>query len=390
MDEPASGALVWNLVAQMALGLLAMTICLPSMQEWRSLFATDQAQVQLTFSGYLVAYGALQMVYGPLSDRHGRRRMLLIGLGLAAAASLAAVFITDIRALIAARVLQGAGAAAGMVVGRAAVQDLFQGPQRTRVMAYVGMAMGLCPPLATVIGGQIHAWLGWRANFLLIAVMALALMLAAWRTLPAGTIASNEGHWLREMGRAYARLLREPAFLLNVAILSMAAATFYAFLGGAPLVLGSYGVGPADVGWFIMVPPVSYIAGNFLTSRLIHRKGERRMMALGQIGTLCGIASMLALGLAGVESAFAFSLPLILMGIGHGLLIPPVLAATVGIVPALAGSAAALTGVLQQLLGALGGYAVGWVTHEGQVNLGWLMLAFALCAAVAQAVLHRR
>ena len=316
-DTPPHGFLIANLLAQIAFGLLAMTVCLPSMQEWGAILGAEQAGVQLTLSGYLVAYGALQLLYGPLSDRHGRKRILMIGLAVAGIGSLLAALAPDLPSLIAARVLQGAGSAAGMVVGRAMVQDLFRGPERTRVMAWVGMTMGFCPPLATVIGGQLHVTLGWQSNFLLVAVLAAVLLVAAWRGLPTREpAAALDTHWLHDMGMAYARLAREPVFLLHVAILAMTTAAFYVFLGGAPIVLGGYGVGPADIGWYIMCVPFAYVAGNFLTSRLIRRQGDRRMMALGQLLTLAGIALLLAL--AGVGSPLAFALPLMLLGIGHG------------------------------------------------------------------------
>jgi DHA1 family bicyclomycin/chloramphenicol resistance-like MFS transporter len=388
-DTPPHGFLIANLLAQIAFGLLAMTVCLPSMQEWGAIFGAGQAGVQLTLSGYLVAYGALQLLYGPLSDRHGRKRILMVGLAVAGIGSLLAALAPDLPSLIAARVLQGAGSAAGMVVGRAMVQDLFRGPERTRVMAWVGMTMGFCPPLATVIGGQLHVTLGWQSNFLLVAVLAAVLLFAAWRGLPTREpAAALDTHWLHDMGMAYARLAREPVFLLHVAILAMTTAAFYVFLGGAPIVLGGYGVGPADIGWYIMCVPFAYVAGNFLTSRLIRRQGDRRMMALGQLLTLAGIALLLAL--AGVGSPLAFALPLMLLGIGHGFLMPPTLAGTVGAVPALAGAGAAVAGLMQQLMGALGGYSVGLVSHANTVNLGLLMLAFTLCAMAAQFLLRRR
>jgi len=388
-DTPPHGFLIANLLAQIAFGLLAMTVCLPSMQEWGAIFGAEQAGVQLTLSGYLVAYGALQLLYGPLSDRHGRKRILMIGLAVAGIGSLLAALAPDLPSLIAARVLQGAGSAAGMVVGRAMVQDLFRGPERTRVMAWVGMTMGFCPPLATVIGGQLHVALGWQSNFLLVAVLAAVLLVAAWRGLPTREpAAALDTHWLHDMGMAYARLAREPAFLLHVGVVAMTTATFYVFLGGAPIVLGGYGVGPADIGWYIMCVPFAYVAGNFLTSRLIRRQGDRRMMDLGQLLTLAGIALLLAL--AGVGSPLAFALPLMLLGIGHGFLMPPTLAGTVGAVPALAGAGAAVAGLMQQLMGALGGYSVGLVSHANTVNLGLLMLAFTLCALAAQFLLRRR
>ena len=383
--------LIANVLAQISFGLLAMTLCLPSMQEWGAIFSTRQADVQLTFSGYVVAYGALQLVYGPLSDRHGRKPILMLGLVVAGLASVMAALATDITQLTAARVLQGAGSAASMVVSRSMVQDLFAGPQRTRVMAYIGMALGMCPPLATLIGGQVHVRFGWQTNFVLLAVLAAVLLVAAWLGLPrSAKPAPAEGHWLRAMLSAYARLLREPRFLLYVAILAATTATFYAFLAGAPIVLKGYGIGPDGIGWFIMAVPVSYILGNFMTSRLIAQAGESRVMAWGQALTLGGLVVMLALGLGGVQTALAVALPLLLLGLGHGLLNPPALAGTVGVVPALAGSAAAVAGLMQQLTGATGGYLVGLVPHQGAVNLGWMMLAFALTGAMAQYLLRRR
>ena len=390
-DTPPHGLLIANLLAQIAFGLLAMTICLPSMQEWGAIFGAEQAGVQLTLSGYLVAYGALQLLFGPLSDRHGRKRILIVGLAVAGVGSLLAALAPDLPTLIAARTLQGAGSAAGMVVGRAMVQDLFRGPERTRVMAWVGMTLGFCPPLATIVGGQLHVAFGWQSNFLLIAALAAVLLVLAWRGLPAhGRTVELDTHWLHDMRIAYARLAREPAFLLHVGILALTTAAFYAFLGGAPIVLGRYGVGPADLGWYIMCVPFAYVAGNFLTSRLIRRQGERRMMTLGQLFTVAGIGLLLALALAGLRTPLAFALPLILLGIGHGFLMPPTRAGTGGAVPALAGAAAAVAGLMQQLMGALGGYSVGLVSHEDTVNLGLLLLGFTLCAMAAQFILHRR
>ena len=385
--------LIAILIAQLAFGLVAMTICLPSMQEWPLIFNASQSSVQLTFSGFVAAYGVLQLVYGPLSDRIGRKPILLAGLMVAGLGSLLAALAPDLGLLTLARVLQGAGSAAGMVVGRAAVQDLFVGPERTRMMAFIGMSMGVCPPLATLVGGQIHVRFGWQANFVLMAVLAVALFVAAWRVLPATTRPVDScprGAGWAELVTGYGRLAREPAFFWYVLIMSAMTATFYTFLGGAPIVLKGYGVTPERIGWYIMSIPVAYIFGNMLTTRLIHqRRGDRFIMTLGQVATLAGLGLVLALGLAGARTPLALALPLVLLGIGHGLVAPPTLAGTVGLVPALAGSAAAVAGLMQQLTGALGGYVVGLVSHDGQVNLALIMLAFAACGLAAQTVLFR-
>jgi DHA1 family bicyclomycin/chloramphenicol resistance-like MFS transporter len=385
-----SPALIANLLAQIGFGLLAMTLCLPSMQEWAGIFSVPQASVQLTFSVFVVAYGGFQLLFGPLSDRWGRRRTLMLGLVVAFVGAVLAALATNIELLVVGRFLQGAGGAAGMVVGRSMVQDLFEGPARTRVMAYVGMAMGCIPPTSTLLGGQLHVHAGWQWNFVLIACLAVALWFWAWRGLPVGAPRGPHASGMFGFLHAYARLMQERVFLKYLVILSVTTATFYAFLSGAPLVLASYGVGPESVGLFIMCIPFSYIVGNFLTTRWIHTWGERRVMTLGQCSTVLGIVLMLLLSLTPWHSPWAVSLPLILAGLGHGLLVPPTLTATVAVVPALAGAAAGSVGVMQQLTGALGGYAVGFVPHDGPAGMGWLMLTFASIGASMHVWLGRK
>lgn len=390
--DPTSSALIAQILGQLAFGLLAMTLCIPSMAEWGGVFGTSQAMVQLTFSGYVAAYGLLQLVYGPLSDRLGRRRVLLAGLAITLVGTLLAALAEHIATLIVARTLQGAGTAAGMVVGRALVQDLFQGAARTRMMAGIGMTMGLCPPAGTLIGGQLHEAFGWRAPFWLTLAIGLWLAVAAWRVLPrdASRASADGPRWLSAMGHAYARLGREPGFVAHVLLVGAATATFYAFLAGAPLVFAQQGVTPGRIGLYVMCVPGAYIVGNFVTTRLAHRLGDRLMIGLGQAFSLSGVGLMLALALAGWNHPLGIALPLMLLGIGHGLLMPVALGGTVGLVPALAGAAAGVAGVTQQLLGALAGWTVGWVPHTNARGLALLMLLLTTASVAAYVALWRR
>ena len=376
------GPLIGNLLAQIGFGLLSMTLCLPSMQAWAGLFETSQSVVQLAFSLYVLAYGGFQLFFGPLSDRLGRRRVLMIGLSVGLIGSLIAATASSVEQLVLGRLVQGAGGAAGMVVGRSMVQDLFEGHERTRVMAYVGMAMGCIPPAATLLGGQIHVHLGWQWNFIVLACIGCALLLLAWRGLPADRHKGATHSGAAGFVHAYARLAGESVFLKHLVILAGTTATFYTFLSGAPLVLASYGVGPEGVGWHIACIPMAYFCGNYLTTRLIHSWGAQRVMRVGQVLTLSGIVLMLLLVLAGLSSPWAVSLPLVLVGLGHGLLVPPTLAGTVAVVPALAGAAAGAAGVMQQFTGALGGYVVGLVPHDSALGMGLMMFGFASLGSI--------
>ena len=379
-----------NLVLQLAFGLLAMTVCLPSMQDWPELFGASQASVQLTFSAYVAAYGSLQLVFGALSDHHGRKPVLMAGIALAIVGSVAAALAPSLAVLTAARALQGAGTAAGMVIGRALVQDYYEPAERTRMMAFVGMTMGFVPPTATLLGGQLHVRFGWQAGFWLMAALGVLLLVMAWRGLPAGSPQPGVARGWRSVLTGYRELAREPAFPWFVLLLSVTTATFYVFLAGAPIVLKGYGVTPERLGWYIMTPPLAYIVGNVLTSRLVRTHSDRSIMVAGQASTVASLVLLLVLGWWGPRDPLAFSLPLLLLGFGHGLLVPPTLAGTVGLVPALAGSAAAVAGLMQQVGGAAGGYFVGLVPHEGPANLAMQMLAWTLVGAIALGVLTMR
>lgn len=385
--QAVSRLLIANLLGSIALGLFAMTVCLPSMAEWSGVFGASQAQVQLSFSAFVIGFGGAQLFYGPLSDIYGRRRVIVFGLSVAVVGSLLAMVSQSLTMLIGARLVQGAGVSAGIVVGRAMVQDFFAGPDKPRVMAYVGMVMGLCPPFATILGGQLHVLFGWRAAFAVAAALALVLAVSNAVLLPrAADEHHDRPHWLKDMLSAYGRVIRVPEFLGLCMILSMCTGSFYVFLAGFPVVLANYGVGPAEVGWYIAIVPLSYIAGNFTTTRLIRRVPEKRLMYAGQIVTLLGIGLAWLLAVNGIHSALAVTLPLFGLGFGHGLLMPSTLAGTVSVVPALAGAAAAVAGVMQQFFGGFSGYLVGLLDLGDARYLALMLFLFMLMSLFAQIV----
>lgn len=385
-------ALIVALFGQMAYGLIAMTLSLPSLQEWPAIFQAPQSRVQLTFSAYVGTFGLVQLAYGPLSDRYGRKPLLLIGLAIATLGSVLATLAPTLDVLIAARMLQGLGAGAGMVVGRAVVQDLFSGTQRTRMMAFVGMTMGLCPPTASLVGGYLHAHLGWRSNFALSTVLGVVLLYAVWRKLPgrAPRTAAHDRPWWADMPAAYRRLLGDRTFMLYAVMLATGTTVAHTYFAGAPIVLRQYGVGPETLGWYIMAVPIPYMIGNALTTRLIHRLGEWRLMVTGHLLNTTGVMLVLLLSLAGLHTPLALALPMMLVGISHGLMIPPMLSRAVGLIASLAGTAAAFSGSLQQAMGALGAYVVGMAPEAAALPLGLTMAVPSLCGLLALFVIWRQ
>lgn len=372
------------LISQIALGILAMTACLPSMPYWIEHFGESQARVQLTFAAYALAFALGQLVYGPLSDRFGRRRLLIIGLFVGLAGSVSAVFAQSLDAIIAARALQGAGTCAGIVIGRAIIQDNFVGAARTKMMALVGVVMGLCPPSGTLIGGNLHVSFGWQASFVAIALTSCALLVSAFWILPPDKPSVGERQTAGELMKSYWTLVADSRYLSFCLIAAFSTATFYVFLAAAPIVLDAYGVAPNYIGWYIMFVPAAYILGNVLTSRIAGKLADQRLMSIGQVLNVTGILLVLLLAITGWHHPLAIAVPLMCLGFGHGLLMPPTLVGAVGSMPALAGAAAAFAGMLQQLTGAAASSLNGMIDLSNATDMGWLMLLLTLVAIAAQ------
>jgi DHA1 family bicyclomycin/chloramphenicol resistance-like MFS transporter len=201
------------LVAVTATGPLALNILMPSMPGLPAVFGTDYATVQLTLSLYLIGLAGAQLIYGPLSDRYGRRPVLLAGLGVFLLGTLTGALAASISMVIAGRVLQAVGGCAGMVLGRAIVRDLYERDRAASVIAYVTMAMVVAPMLAPLFGGFLDDWLGWRATFWFVAVYGSVVVVFCFLLL-------GETHRTRlpfpgpaGMLSSYLRLLRSPLFL---------------------------------------------------------------------------------------------------------------------------------------------------------------------------------
>ena len=341
-----------------------MTVAsLPAMVRY---FGTGVSQAQLTLSVFVLAYAFSQLVYGPLSDRFGRRPTLLGGNLLFLAASVACTLAPTIETLIVARFFQGIGACAWAVVGRAIVRDIHGAEGTARMLGYIAAGQSLLIAIVPSIGGQLEQAFNWRANFALPGAIGAVLFAAA-----ALFLAESNAHRdprATEIGqslRNYRALLSHRAAWGCTLSNAFSFCCVMAFQSDASFVLmGLYGVSPREFGLLFSGAILGYIAGSFITARWVLRIGAQRLLAAGVIlGALAG-ALMAALALAGVRSVSAIIAPYFAFMLSIGLSQPAAMSGAISPFVRMAGAASAMFGFVQLGLGALAGYLVGRL-HDG-------------------------
>ena len=378
------------LTSLMAVGHVSNNMYTPSMPSMSEYFGTDAATVQLTMSVYLVAFAVAQLVYGPLSDRFGRRPVLIGGLILYAVASAAAAFSGSITVLIVMRALQAFGACAGPVIARAMVRDLFGREEAAKVMAYIGLSMGAAPAFAPVLGGFLQTWFGWQASFVFITGFALAVLALSWARLEetntARTDTTGWGPLLREMLRNYWRLLRSREYLGFVVTGSLVFSGVFAFMAGAPfVVIEILGFSPVDFGLISIAPIGGYVVGSFFTSRIAERLGVDRLLPLGVSILFAGAVALLGVALVGSLSVYSIYVPMTFMSFGMAVVFPSTLAGSISVHPEIAGAGSALFGFLQMASAAIGIYISGLFGNGTAMPMIWTV-CLAIFAATAAAI----
>ena len=361
MISPDTFALTALLALLTALGPLAMDLYLPSLPAIETALAATAAYVQLTISVYLIGFAVGQIIYGPVSDRFGRKPVLGAALAIFCVGTLACSVAPTIDALIAARALQGAGAAGVIVLARAIVRDLYEGARAGRELSLMGAIMGVAPIIAPVIGGFTQTTFGWRFGFVLIFVAGIAAIGVVWRLLPeTGRRSKAPGHPLVALTRSYAVVARSGGFLAYLGLATASYAGLFAYISGSSFVLqGLYGLSPLAFGLFYAVTSLGFIAGTLIGAQLVSRRGFDRTIGLGATGLAGGGLLLVAsIGLA-PSWAIAIAAPMMVYLAGLGLVLPLSIAAALQPFPERAGAASSFVGCVQQTVGALVGAIVG-------------------------------
>lgn len=371
------------LIAVAAVSPLGINMYLPSMPGIARALGVEFTTIQLTLSFYLAGMAAGQLIIGPLSDRVGRRPVLLVGLSVFVIGSLICLAAQSIHILLFGRVVQAIGGTAGITLSRAIVRDLYGRDEVASMIGYVTMGMAVAPMIAPTIGGVLEALVGWRATFAFLMVFGgIALLCVFWQLAETNRNRGLGGP-TRQLG--YLRLVRSRLFLGYTLTTSFISAVFFAFLAGAPYVMIELmGRSPAEYGFYFAIVPCGYILGNFASARLAGRVGLNRLVLAGTLVSIAGITAMAAAFAAGFMHPLALFGPTFLVGAGSGLVLPSGIAGAVSVRPDLAGAAAGLSGSVQIGFGALVAPLVGLAL----VDTVWpLIIIMALCSLFAVASL---
>lgn len=356
------------LVAVAAIAPAALHMPVPSLPLLAAVFAAPAGRVQLVLTLFLAGIAAGQLVYGPVSDRFGRRPVLIAGLATFLAGTALCAAAWSLPVLLGGRVIEALGGCAGMVLGRAIVRDLFDRERSTTALATITMAMSLAPSISPAIGAYLAEWVGWRADFVLLGALgAMVLALTVTRLeethynpMPAGFAA---------MAQSFAALLRSPQFVGYTLTTAFTSASWFSFLAGAPHLLSEVlHEPPSTYGLMILMPMGAYIIGNAAVSRFSMAFGSARLLILGLALSLVSGAILAVWCLVGL-SAWTLFVPMAISSVGNGLSQPPALAAGLSVYPRIAGAASGLLGFLQMIIAALGTLLIGLLPQGGALPM---------------------
>jgi DHA1 family bicyclomycin/chloramphenicol resistance-like MFS transporter len=379
-----------TLVALTGLGALSMNVFLPSLPGMAEHFGTSAAVMGLSVGVYLFVNAALQLIIGPVSDKFGRRRVILSGLLIYLVATLGCIYAPNATVFLSFRMLQAAVAVA-MVLSRAVVRDTTPAELAGAKIAYVTMGMSLVPMIGPAIGGYLQQHIGWQANFWLLFIVGVAIFTLAWSDL--GETAQPSDFTLAQQFREIPDLLKSPRFWGYSLAATSSSGAFFAYLGGAPFVAQNlFNLAPQELGVYFATPGLGYFFGNYIAGRYSVRIGMNRMVLWGLIISMIAVVFSLNLSLVGAQTPFTFFAMMVPVGIGNGLTIPNAVSGQLSVRPRLAGTASGLGGALMLSGGAGLSALAGLVLESGHSDapLIWIMTLSLTGGVVAILYVMRR
>lgn len=387
-----SRGLIAILTALAILGQMSQSLYLPSMPSIDDALMTTREMVKLTLAAFMLSYALGQLIFGPLSDRFGRRIVILWGMVIYLIASLVCTFAPTIEVLIGARFVQGIGACAGLAIVRAVLRDRFEPQQSARAMSYVGMGMALSPAIGPIVGGVLQDIWGWRAAFVAQLLVGCAFMAWIYWQLPETNRSPNPNATNPvQIGRNLATLARDPGFVGYMGVVGFTLWSLYVYMTLLPFVfIEGFGFAASSFGGVFIFTVIGYLLGSFLSSRLIRYLAPHRIVPLGATICLVSAIAMFLLNAAGAAQPWTVVGPMVVFMIGFGLIMPSAYAMGMAPYAHIAGTAGSLYGCVQMGMGALGSFATAAIPGSPPVLMAVLITFGASGAALCYLLLVRR
>ena len=375
-----------------ALAPLSIDMYLPSFTEIGADLGASAAQIQLTLSGYMIGFTLGQLAYGPLSDRFGRKYVLLSGITIYVAMTILCATAGDIESLTAYRFFQAIGGGAGTVLSRAIIRDCYSGVQMAKVMSLMLTIILFAPMIAPVVGGYVLIWFGWRAVFwtlLIFGVLAICVVLFGIKESLPPERRSKPG--FGPLLRGYASVLTHRQAIGYILTGGMTFGALFAFLSGAPFVfIEFYGIAPEHLGFIFTLNVVGVMAGGWLNSKLVVTEGVVRMLTLGVWLLFAGAVALFVLISTNVWGVWGVILGIVCFTLPLNLINANAAAGALEFFPDNAGTASAVVGSVRYGFGAISGICVGLLYDGTAMPMGWVVLGCSALSVVFLLTLLRR
>ena len=359
-----------TLILLTAASVLSLNMFLPSLTNMAEEFNVSYKIMNISVAGYLAITAVLQIIFGPLSDRYGRRPVLLMGLLIFSLASLCCALATNIWVFLILRIFQGA-IISGMALSRAIVRDMMDPKDAVKIMGTIAMAMAVAPMLGPIVGGLFDELLGWRATFWFYLILGLLLLILTWLDL--GETNKNPSPTFRKQFSTYPLLLKSGMFWGYSICASFGIACFFAFLSGAPLISNKIlNLPPSHLGFYMGSITGAFLVGSFVSNLFINRVGPVNMVIYGRATSVLGLLAGLIAVLSGIISPLSIFGATLFIGLGNGMSVPSCNVGVMNVKPDLAGSASGLNGAMGVGTGALLTTIMGVLLTESNGAYGFL------------------
>ena len=371
-----SKTLVVLLAATSALGPVAMQILLPALPTIRADFQVSSEVAQLTLSLSMFAIAAAALIYGPLSDKYGRKPILMVGLVITLIGSVICLLASDITVFIFGRIIQAFGGSVGLVVARAIISDVYPPQQAARVIATLVMVMVVLPMLSPSLGGELIVRFGLASLFIFVIAFTAIMFVLLSLLLPETLKQSVPFTGVVAMFGTFGLLLKSRQFSAYAFCVAFVSVVFFSFIAAVPEIMISVLERPAnEYGYYFILLPLGFMTGNFIARRYGNRIGLNNLIRFGSKLSVAGIVVALVLQAIGLHHPLALFLPVAITILGNGITLPNAQAAALNVLPQFTGSASGLTGFLQMGLSALAAQLVSVIYNGTAYPLLLLMLA---------------